>query len=192
MRSIDPQLLRREIQAAEHGGRFVAIEPAAHGGGHRFGLLEDLLEHEVRKAAEFDLRRVDVEQLHVVAHVAFVAVDDADRLGRDHREFVVGQVDDAIGVSDERRAVAGDEVLAVADADHQRAAQPGGDDHVRPIAEHHRQAVGAAELGERRLNGSDERRVGSAGEAASIAAGRASSSAAISCATTSVSVADLQ
>ena len=63
------------------------------------------------------------------------------------------------GVAHERRAVAGDEVLAVADADHQRAAQPGRDDHVRPIAEHHRQAVGAAQLRERRLHRFDERRI---------------------------------
>ena len=27
-----PQLLRRQIQPAEHGRRFVAVEPAAHGG----------------------------------------------------------------------------------------------------------------------------------------------------------------
>ena len=58
-----PQLLRREIQAAEHGRRLVAVEPAAHRVAHRLGLLEDLLEHVVRKAAQLDLRRVDVEQL---------------------------------------------------------------------------------------------------------------------------------
>ena len=45
-----------------------------------------------------------------------------------HGQFVVGQVDDLVGVAGQRRGVAGDEVLAVADADHQRAAQPGGDD----------------------------------------------------------------
>ena len=123
------------------------------------GLLENFLEHVVRIAAELDLRRVDIEHLHVVPHVAFIAMDDSDRLGGDHGDFIVGQVDDAIGVPDERRAVAGDEMFAVADADHERAAQPGGDDHVRPIAENHRQAVRAAELGECRLNGSDERRI---------------------------------
>ena len=62
-----PQLLRREIQAAEHGGGLVAVEPAAHRGHDRFRLLEDFLEHVVRKAAQLDLRRVDVELLHVVA-----------------------------------------------------------------------------------------------------------------------------
>ena len=86
-------------------------------------------------------------------------MDDADRVGSDDGQLMVGQVHDAVGVTDERRAVAGDEVLTVADADHERAAQPGGHDHVRPIAKDHRQAVGAAELRERRLNRFDQRRV---------------------------------
>ena len=90
-----PQLLRREIQAAEHGRGFVAIEPAAHGVLQRLGLLEDLLEHVVRKAAQFDVAAADIQSLHVVLHVAFVAVDDAQRVGRDHRQFVIGQVDDS-------------------------------------------------------------------------------------------------
>ena len=160
---------------------------------HRFRLLENLLEHVVRKAAQLDLRRVDVELLHVVPHVPFVAMNDANRVGRDDGQLMVGQVDDAIRVADERRAVAGDEVLAVADADHQRAAQPGGDDHIRPIAKHHRQAVRAAQLRERRLNRLDERRV-SIGRRGRFERPRrrASSSPATSCATTSVSVAVLQ
>ncbi len=50
-----PQLLRREVQAAEHGGRLVAIEPAAHRVANGLGLLEDFLEHVVRIAAELDV-----------------------------------------------------------------------------------------------------------------------------------------
>ena len=38
-------------------------------------------------------------------------------IGRDHRELVVVQIHDLVGVADERRGVAGDVVLAVADAD---------------------------------------------------------------------------
>ncbi|MFM9198109.1 MAG: hypothetical protein ACKOWG_20680, partial [Planctomycetia bacterium] len=45
--------------------------------------------------------------------------------------------------------VAGDEVLAVAHAHDQRAPQPGGHEHVGPLAEEHEQAVGAAQLGDR-------------------------------------------
>ena len=50
-------------------------------------------------AAQLDLRGVDIEHLHVMSDVAFVAVDDSDRLGGDDGDFIVGQIDDAIGVS---------------------------------------------------------------------------------------------
>ena len=55
MRLIERKLLRRKIQAAEHGRRFVAAEPAAHGVLQRFGLLEDFLEHVVRIAVQADV-----------------------------------------------------------------------------------------------------------------------------------------
>ena len=90
-------------------------------------------------------------------HVPLVAMDHAQRVGRDDGHLVVGQIDDLVGVADQRRGVAGDEMLAVADADHQRAAEPGGDDHVGIVAEHDRQAVGAVQLGQRRLHGVDQR-----------------------------------
>ena len=70
---------------------------------------------------------------------------------------MIGQINDSLGVADERRGVAGDKVLILADADHQRAAQPGGNDHVGMFAEDNRQAVGAAELGQGFLNGADQR-----------------------------------
>ncbi len=118
-------------------------------------------------------------------------MDDAERVGRDHGEFMIGQVDDLVGVADQRRGVAGDEVLAVADADHQRAAQPRGDDHVGPIAEHDGQAIGAAKLQQRGLHRVDQRREGigaSSGSAGELFAVRS----AIRWAMTSVSVALLE
>ena len=71
---------------------------------------------------------------------------------------MIGQIDDLVGVAGQRRGVAGDEVLAVADAHHQRAAQPRGDDHVGIIAKQDRQAVGAVQLRERLLHRRDQRR----------------------------------
>ena len=70
---------------------------------------------------------------------------------------MVGQIDDLVGVAGQRRGVAGDEVLAVADAHHQRAAQPGGDEHVGIIAKQDRQAVGAVQLRQRLAHGRDQR-----------------------------------
>ena len=157
---------------------------------HRLRLLEDLLEHVVRIVAQLDLVALGLEQLHVVVDVPVVAVHDANRPVGDHGDLVVGEVDDLVGVADQRRGVAGDEVLALADADHQRALQPGRDDHVRPIAEHDAQAVGAVQLRERRLHRLDQRRVG-IDRSRPVRRSRFSSSSAIRWAITSVSVAVL-
>ena len=46
----------------------------------------------------------------------------AQRVGRDHGQLVIGQVDDLVGVAGQGRGVAGHEVLAVAHAHDQRAA----------------------------------------------------------------------
>ena len=128
--------------------------------------------------------------------VALIAMDDAQRVGGDHGELVIGQIDDLVGVADERRGVAGDEVLVVAHADHQRAAEPGGDDHIGIIAEHDRQAVGAAKLGERGLHGSTSGAYWSATDAWRCRFGVRPAGVefglAIRWAMTSVSVADLQ
>ena len=86
-------------------------------------------------------------------------MDDPQPFGRDHRQLVVGQVDDLVGEAGHRRGVAGDEVFARAHADHQRRAQPGGDNHLRPVAEDDRQAVGAVELRQGMLDGGDQRPV---------------------------------
>ncbi|MGC4001820.1 MAG: hypothetical protein QM811_01165 [Pirellulales bacterium] len=64
-----------------------------------------------------------------------VAMDDPQMIGRDDRQFVVGQIDDFFGVTDQRRRVAGQEVLAFAHADHQRAAEPRGEDRAGNVFE---------------------------------------------------------
>ena len=49
-----PQLLRRQVQAAEHGRRLVVVEPAAQRVLDRLRLLEDFLEHVVGIVAQLD------------------------------------------------------------------------------------------------------------------------------------------
>ena len=122
------------------------VEPAAHGVFDRLGLLEDLLEHVVGEAALADVAGLEIQHVDAVVDVALVAVDDPQRVGREHRQLMVGQVDDLVGVAGQRRGVAGDEMLARAHAHHQRAAQAGGDHHLRPVAKEDRQAVGPLEL----------------------------------------------
>ena len=64
---------------------------------------------------------------------------------------MVRQVDDFVGVAHERAGVAGQEELFFADADHERASQPGADDRVGKIAEKDRQAIRPLEHGQRLL-----------------------------------------
>ena len=123
-----------------------AVEPAAHGVLDRLGLLEDFFEHVVVEAAQADVVGVDIQHVDAVGDVSLVAVNDLQRIAGQHGQFMVGQVDDLVGVAGQRRGVAGDEMLACADADDQRAAQPGGDHHFRLVAKDNRQAVGALQL----------------------------------------------
>ncbi len=94
-----------------------------------------------------------------MAHPPLVAVDHAERVGRHQGHFVVGQIDDLVGLAHQRRGVAGNVVAPGADADDQRAAQPGGHKNVRVCAKQHRQAVGALKLGQRPLDGANQRLV---------------------------------
>ena len=86
-------------------------------------------------------------------------MDDPHRIGGEHGQLVIGQVDDLVGIARQRRGVAGHEVLAVADAQHDRTAQAGDDEHFGPIAEEDRQAVGSLELRQGLLHGGDQRPV---------------------------------
>ena len=137
----------------------------------------------------------------VCGNLSLIAIDDAQRIGRDHGHLVIGQVDDLVGVPGQRRGVAGHEVLAVADAHHQRAAQPRGDDHVGIIAKQDRQAIGALQLrqrlahrlDQRAMPRSDRRRKPFASGSVASAAARANCSSrqlAIRWAITSLSVAE--
>ena len=125
-----------------------------------FGLLKDFLEHVVWVAGDLGLTRIDDHVLHIVSDVAFVAVANVEAIGGDDGELVLLQIDDLVGAAGERRRVAGEVVFAVADANDERAAEASADDHVRIVAEHDAEAVGAAELREGRLHGGNKRCIG--------------------------------
>ena len=120
----------------------------------------DLLEHEVGIVAHADILRRQCQRPHGVLDPAGVAMEHAEGASRDHRHLVIGEVDDPVGVAGERVGIAGDEVLAVADAHHQRASQAGGHQHVGPVTEQHEQTVGAAKLRDRLPHRHHPRRVG--------------------------------
>ena len=59
--------------------------------------------------------------------------------------LVVLQIDDLVGVADQGGRIAGEEVLALADADDQRAAEASADDQIGMLRADDGQAVGALE-----------------------------------------------
>ena len=153
------KLLRRVVEAAELRRGGVAIEPASHDVFDRLGLLEDFLEHEVLEAALGDVAGLKIEHVNAVVDVALVAMNDPQAVGGDDGQLVIGQIDDLVGETGQGRGVAGDEMFAGADADDQRASEPGGDQHLGPLAEENRQAVGSLELRQGGLDGGDQRLV---------------------------------
>ncbi len=80
--------------------------------------------------AQIDVSGLQIQSLHTVMHFSLVAMDDAQVIGRDDGDLVLGQVDNLVRIADQRRGIAGDKMLVFADADHQRAAMAGRDDHV--------------------------------------------------------------
>ena len=103
----------------------------------------------MRKAAAVNVAGVEIEDLDVVLDLSLIAVDHAERVGREHRQLVVGEVDDLIGAAGQGRGVAGHEMLAGAHADDQRASQPRGQQHLRIVAKEDHQPVGPLQLGQR-------------------------------------------
>ena len=155
-----PKLLRGQVESPEDRRGVDFAQPPAHRIAERVGLLEDFLEHVVRVAAAVDVGRRQVDHLHLVRDADHVLLEHLQRVCGQHRQLVVGQVDNSIGEARQRGRIAGQKVLAAAHADDQRAAQSRGDDGLGGVAEENRQPVSAAKLGEGRLDGLDENRRG--------------------------------
>ena len=134
-------LAGRDVEPAELGRGGVPVEPSPHGVFDRFGLLEDLLQHEVLETALGHVAGLKIQYVNAVVDVALVAMDHPQTVRGDDGQLVLGQVDDLVGIAGQRRGVAGDEMLAGAHADNQRAAEAGGNDHAGPTAKQNGQAV---------------------------------------------------
>ena len=73
-------------------------------------------------------------------------MDHPQRVVRDHGQFMIGKVDDAVGMAGQGARIAGDKVLAIAHADHQWTAEPGGHEQIRLPPEEHEQPIRATQL----------------------------------------------
>ena len=125
-------------------GRLEArIQPSAEGSPHRLGLLRDLLPHVVGELALVEGlvlprdRRGSLDGGRALERARLVAV------GVDRGDLAVVEMDDAGGVPHERGRIGGEEHLAVADAQHERAAVAGHDQRVGPLGIDDGQPIGA-------------------------------------------------
>jgi hypothetical protein len=107
----------------------------AEGVLERLRLLVDLLQHEVLEAALFGLDRVPVQSLDLAVERLSLAVEDPRLVVGQPGQVAVFEEHHVLGVGQERRRVRGQELLAVADAQHQRRPLPGGHD-LAPAARH--------------------------------------------------------
>ena len=109
-------------------------------------LLEDLLLHVVPVGAQLGGAAVRLHGLHRAVHGLVAAVDDpvAAELQVDH--VALFQVDDLVGHAGQRHRVAGQEVLLLAHAQHQRRAGARADHAVRLVLAEHRDRIGAVQL----------------------------------------------
>ncbi len=109
-------------------------------------LLVHLLEHEVLVAALLGGlgRPVDGADRALDRRAGQVGDDHAP--GPEVGDVALLEEDDPVGMGQDRRHVAGQEALAVADPDDERDVQPGADQPVRLAPVHDRQGVRAVEL----------------------------------------------
>src|SRR5262249_26254676 len=126
---IDPtQLLRCQIQPTEFRGRILIVQSAAHRVFDRVGLLVNLLQHVMRKAAQLDVVFLNRQFMNQMINSTVLAVRNLQRVSRDECNLMVSQIDNLVGSSGQRRSIAGNKMLAVTDSDNQRTSLAGGND----------------------------------------------------------------
>ena len=92
--------------------------------------------------AEFQLADLDVGGVRP-------QVQNIKAFGRDGRHVVIIEVNDLFGVGDDGVGVAGQKILAAADADDERRTAPRTDNGVGLVGANHRKAVGADDFAQR-------------------------------------------
>ena len=140
-----------------HLARF-GIDAAADAVHDGLGLFVNLLEHEMRIAALFELRNAHLQLLDVDPAFVVVQRDDLQRLvAVDDGDLPVVHIDEILRILDDRRGVGAEKVLAPADADGHRAALARRDDLVAVVLLNHGDGIGTDHLTERLLHGFEQR-----------------------------------
>ena len=102
-----------------------------------FGLLVDLLHHEMAVVALVDEERGGERPGHRPLDRVAAAVADGNGLARHHRPVAILEIGDGVGEGRQRDGIGADEHLAVAEADGERAALTGDDHQIVVAGEDH-------------------------------------------------------
>ena len=124
------QLLRPEIKATEVGAAIFITEPAPHGILDRFGLLVDLLEHEMLELALIGVARIPVDLMNTRIDMQAVVIDDMPFVWGKHAQLTILEINHLVGVPQKVAGIAGQELFALTDTEYKRTAQAGTDDQV--------------------------------------------------------------
>ncbi len=119
-----------EVHLGEEDLAGVGRDAAEEGVADGARLLVDFLEHEVLVAGLFGLHGVPGDALGFEREGRAVEVGEGDAGGGEDGEFAVGEEVDVAGVVEDAGDVGGEEVFAVADAEHSGRAEAGGDELV--------------------------------------------------------------
>ncbi len=122
-------------------------------------LLEDFLLHEMLEAALFRHDRIPGDVLGRARDRVAFEIAELHALRREHGHFAVAEEENAARVREDRRDVARDEKLVVAEADDDRRPQARRDDFVRVLRGDGHQGVGAGHRLHGFAHGFFERRV---------------------------------
>ena len=132
------QLLLADPHLVEHEPAGVVGAPE-QGVGHRVRLVVDLLLHERRVATLLGGGGVPGDLVGLAVARGAVEVDDRVAVGGDRDDLVLAELERVPGVADERRDVAAEEVLAVAQAHDERAVAAGAHDDAGAVGVHREQ-----------------------------------------------------
>ncbi len=95
---------------------------------HGTRLLVDLLQHEVFEAPLLRHDRIPRDPLDFRSNGVALEIRDLGARSRQHRDFVVAEIEDVASVVEDRGDVGGDEVLVLTEADDDRRPLPHRDD----------------------------------------------------------------
>ena len=104
--------------------RLEFVQAAPHRGFQHFRLLVNLLEHVVLVAALIGIFFFPFDPMDVRLDMAAFGIDNPPVVRGDLADLAILQVNDILGEADKGAGIAGEEVFAAADAEHEGAAEP--------------------------------------------------------------------